>query len=72
MSEKNRRLREKSTEELVANLDDAREEMMNLRFQQSTGELTDFTRIRFTRRQIARLLTILQERELEAEIGGQE
>ena len=44
-------------------VDDAREELMNLRFQQATGELTDYTRIRVTRRRIARILTIISERE---------
>jgi large subunit ribosomal protein L29 len=53
-----------SAGELNSRLDDAREELMNLRFQQASGELTDFTRLRFTRRQIARLLTILRELEL--------
>ena len=57
-------LRNMSTDELQSNLDDAREELMNFRFQQSTGELTEHTRIRFTRRQIARLLTIIHEKEL--------
>jgi ribosomal protein L29 len=35
---------------------------MKLRFQQATGELTDFTRLSQTRRMIARLLTVLNER----------
>ena len=52
-----------STEEIHTKLLKAREEMMNFRFQQASGELADYTRIRFTRRQIARLLTILKERE---------
>jgi len=43
---------------------------MNLRFQQATGELTDFTRLRHTRRQIARLMTLLHEREAKAVSGG--
>ena len=60
-------LRNMSVDELQANLDDAREELMNLRFQQSTGELTDHTRIRYTKRQIARLLTIIREQELSLE-----
>ena len=47
-------------------LDDARESLMRLRFQLTTGELTDHTQIRFTRRKIARLLTILKEKEGEA------
>lgn len=51
-----------SDEKLLAELDGAREEMMNLRFQQSTGELIDTSRIRETRRFIARLVTVLNER----------
>lgn len=63
MSKKTAKLHELSTGELQNRLSDAREELMNLRFQQSTGELTDHTRLRFTRRQIARLLTLIGERE---------
>jgi len=63
MSEKNKKLRELTTNELVGRLNDAREELMNLRFRQATGELTDFTRLRITRRLIARLMTMLRERE---------
>jgi large subunit ribosomal protein L29 len=42
---------------------------MKMRFQQATGELTDFTRLRAVRRDIARMLTILHERMLAAEEG---
>ena len=63
MSEKNKKLRELTTNELVGRLNDAREELMNLRFQQATSGLTDFTRLRITRRLIARLMTMLRERE---------
>lgn len=62
MAENTKKLHELSTDDLHKQLDDAREELMNLRFRQATGELTDFTRLRHTRRQIARLLTILHER----------
>jgi large subunit ribosomal protein L29 len=47
---------------------DHREELMNFRFQQATGELTDYNRIRYTRRTVAQLLTVLRERELVAEM----
>lgn len=57
-------IRNLSSEEIRARLNDAREELMKLRFQLATGELTDFTRLRHTRRTIARMLTILKEREL--------
>lgn len=55
-------IRDLSVEELRSRLSDTREEYMNLRFQLTSGELTDFTRLRHTRRQIARLLTALSER----------
>lgn len=54
-------LREYEAEELTTRLNDAREELMNLRFQQASGELTDFNRLHFTRREIARILTVLKE-----------
>ena len=72
MAEKDQNLRGLSNEELHGRLKDAREELMNFRFQQATGELTDFTRLQYTRRQIARLLTILRERELKIGAGGEQ
>jgi large subunit ribosomal protein L29 len=65
-------IRSLSTQEIRGRLDDAREELMRLRFQQATGELTDFTRLRQTRRNIARILTILGERERMASMEGEE
>jgi large subunit ribosomal protein L29 len=56
-------IRELSTDAIRARLNDTKEELMNLRFQQATGELTDYTRLRYTRRTIARIQTILLERE---------
>jgi ribosomal protein L29 len=44
---------------------------MNLRFQMAIGGLTDFTRLRHTRRDIARLITILNERENMAQQEGE-
>lgn len=55
-------IRELSVEAIQAKLNDAKEELMNLRFQQATGELTDTSRLRIVRREVARLATILQER----------
>ncbi len=60
-----------STDELRSQLDEAREELMKLRFQQATGELVDFTRLRHQRRTVARFLTILREREFEAALEGE-
>ncbi|OGO12403.1 MAG: 50S ribosomal protein L29 [Chloroflexi bacterium RBG_16_47_49] len=51
-----------STEAIEAQLNDTKEELMKLRFQLSSGELSDFTRLRHTRRIIARLTTVLNER----------
>lgn len=53
-----------SDQELENRLTNAREELMNLRFQQSSGELADFNRFTITRKEIARLLTLLREREI--------
>jgi len=64
-------IRALSDEEIRAQIDETREELMNLRFQQSTGELLDTTRIKETRRLIARCETILQEREQEAAVEGE-
>lgn len=64
-------IRELSTEEIVNRLDESREELMNLRFQQATGELVDYTRLRQTRRSIARFQTILNERVREEELEGE-
>jgi len=51
-----------STDAIEAQLNDTKEELMKLRFQLSSGELTDFTRLRQTRQIIARLTTVLNER----------
>jgi large subunit ribosomal protein L29 len=56
-----------STQEIYTRLMDARNEYMNLRFQIVTGQLTDTSRLRTMRRDIARLETILRERELSQE-----
>ena len=53
-----------SEEQLLAKIADAREELMNLRFQIVTGQLTDHSRLLQTRRLIARYETILREHEL--------
>ena len=52
-----------SIDELRSKLADTRHEMMNLRFQVVTGQLTDTSRLRTTRRLIARYETLLAERE---------
>ncbi len=63
-------IRKMSIDEIREQLEESREELMNLRFQQATGELVDFTRLRYIRRQIARLQTIINEKEGEAVLEG--
>jgi large subunit ribosomal protein L29 len=60
-------LRKLSIGELETKLADARHELMNLRFQQVTGQLTDTNRMRFIRRDIARMSTIIREMEADEE-----
>lgn len=54
-------LRNMNAGELDTKLADAQEELMKLRFQQVTGQLTDTNRLRILRREIARMQTILRE-----------
>ena len=51
-------------ERLVAELKKAKEELFNLRFQSATGQLESHGRIRAVKRDIARLYTVIREREL--------
>ncbi|HEY9086747.1 MAG TPA: 50S ribosomal protein L29 [Anaerolineaceae bacterium] len=60
-----------STAELQTKLADARQELMNLRFQVVTGQLTDTSRLSQARRLIARYETLLRERELQANAEGE-
>jgi large subunit ribosomal protein L29 len=54
-------IRKLSVEEMKVKISDSREELMKLRFQQVTGQLTDTSRLRILGRDIARLETILRE-----------
>lgn len=60
-SVKTSELRNLKAGEIETKLSDAREELMKLRFQQVTGQLTDTSRLRILRREIARMQTILRE-----------
>ena len=57
-------LRSSSPEELVSKLAEAKEELFNLRFQSATGQLESHGRLRTVRKEIARIYTVLREREL--------
>jgi large subunit ribosomal protein L29 len=54
-------IRHLSADQIKVKLTDTHEELMKLRFQQVTGQLTDTSRLRTLRRDIARLETILAE-----------
>ena len=64
-------IRELSIEDIYTELDDAREELMRFRFQTTTGELTDQNQMKYVRKKIARLLTVLREREIDEEMVGE-
>jgi large subunit ribosomal protein L29 len=64
-------IRALSTDDIRARLDDSKEELMKLRFQLAMGGLSDFTRLRYTRKTIARLMTILEERQRAAQEEGE-
>lgn len=54
-------VRKFAVEEIPAKISDAREEMMKLRFQQVTGQLTDTSNLKVLRSNIARMETVLRE-----------
>ena len=57
-------IRALTTEKIVAKIKEDKEELFNLRFQQATGNLEKPSRIRDLRHEVARLKTVLREREL--------
>lgn len=61
---KNNELRELSTEELTKKVAEYKEELFNLRFSQTTGNLEKPSRIKELRKLVARIKTIIREREL--------
>ncbi len=61
----NNDLRKLSNEELVKKISECKEELFNLRFSQATGNLEKPSRIRELRKLVARMKTIIRERELE-------
>ena len=57
-------LRESTDDELTDRLRESKEELFNLRFQMATGQLDNNRRLRTVRQEIARIYTVLREREL--------
>jgi len=58
--------------ELAQSIEDAKEELFNLRLQWESGQLEDYTRIRQLKKDIARYLTVKRERELAAALVQEE
>ena len=63
-------LRDLGDEELFERLESDKEELFNLRFQLATGQIDNPMRIKDVRHEIARILTIVREREIDAEAAG--
>ena len=57
-------IRDLADDELVSRLGEAQEELFNLRFQVATGQLDNNRRLHHVRRDIARIYTVMREREL--------
>ena len=72
MPSKTAEWRNMDTEELENRLDETRRELFNLRFQLVTGQLDNNSRVGQMRRQVARIETLLREREIEAAEAAEE
>ena len=70
MPKRNEDLKEMPVSELTERLENTREELFNMRFQLATGQLDNYRRVRWLRRDIARVKTVLRERELASEGEG--
>lgn len=62
-------IRALSADEIATKIADTRDELMKLRFQQITGQLTDTSRLRTLRRNVARMETVLTQMEKSAKEG---
>jgi large subunit ribosomal protein L29 len=62
-----RELRDLGEDDLLERLESSKEELFNLRFQLATGQLDNPMRVKQLRHEIAQILTVLRERELEQE-----
>ncbi|SRR6266702_3484164 len=68
---KSAELRELPDDELLARLESSKEELFNLRFQNATGQLDNPMRVKEVRHDIARMLTVLRQRQTEEELERQ-
>jgi large subunit ribosomal protein L29 len=65
-------MRELNDEELVLRLKESKEELFNLRFQMATGQMDNNRRLRTVRHDIARIYTVMRERELGLSVSPDE
>jgi large subunit ribosomal protein L29 len=65
-----RELRELSDDDLLHRLAERRQELFNLRFQSVTGALENSSRLKLAKREIARILTVVTEREYQKTNGS--
>jgi large subunit ribosomal protein L29 len=65
-------MRELNDEELVLRLRESKEELFNLRFQMATGQMDNNRRLRMVRHDIARIYTVMRERELGLSVSPDE
>ncbi len=72
MSTTTAEMRELNDDELASRLRESKEELFNLRFQMATGQLDNNRRLRDVRHEIARIYTILRERELGLSVAPNE
>ena len=70
MALKSSDIRDLPLDDIEQQLAETKQELFNLRFQNATGELDNYMRLKELRRDVARILTIIREREL-AEQGGE-
>jgi large subunit ribosomal protein L29 len=63
-------LRELPDDELITRMESAKEELFNLRFQLATGQLDNPARMKQVRHDVARIATVLREREIELELDA--
>jgi large subunit ribosomal protein L29 len=70
MPSKTSELRELPDDELYVRIEGAKEELFNLRFQLATGQLDNTARLKELRHDVARLATVLREREIELELDA--
>jgi large subunit ribosomal protein L29 len=66
MAGKTAELRELTDDQLLERVESAKEELFNLRFQLATGQLDDSSSIKKVRHEIARIATVMRQRDIEA------